>query len=95
MIHVEDTIYFVTSIDGVPEIGFTVRLNDGRALELEASTLHYKPGRLTCKVTHPNDKTREEARFLSTAYHELLKHIESDPKGFHIIIEGKKIIFEA
>lgn len=91
-VHVEDTIYFVQAIDGVPELGFSIRLNDGRTLELDALSLKYAPGRLTCKVPHPNEGTREEARFLTQAYYELLRHIERTEEGFVIRIEGQTIL---
>lgn len=91
-IHIEDTMYFVVALEGAPELGFSVRLNDGRQLELNPETLQYKPGRLTCKVYHPNEGTQEEAKFLTTAYYELLKYIEKNEFGFEITIEKKKII---
>jgi hypothetical protein len=91
-VHVEDTIYFVQSIDGLPELGFSLRLNDGRTLELDPTTLKYSPGRLTCSVPHPNEGTHEDAKFLSNAYHELLRHIETDARGFFITIDGKTIL---
>ena len=92
VIHVEDTLYFVVGLDGAPEIGFSVRLNDGRQLELNPNSLQYKPGRLTCKVFHPNEGTHEEAKFLTTAYYELLKYIEKTEFGFQITIEKKTIV---
>ncbi|NDF13800.1 hypothetical protein EB061_00535 [bacterium] len=91
IIHVEDTIYFVTGLDGDPLIGYTLRLNDGRKLELDPASLWYRPGRLTCRVPHPNEGTVEEAKFLSTAYYEILKHLEKTEEGFGLTIEGKKI----
>jgi len=91
-IHVEDTIYFILGLDGTPAAGFTLRLNDGRTVKLEAGTLQYRPGRLTCKVPHPQEQTHEEAKFLTTAYYELLKHVEKTKRGFEITIEGSKIL---
>jgi hypothetical protein len=91
-IHVDDTIYFVIGLEGSPEIGFNVTLTDGRTVELNPSRIKYKPGRLTVEVPHPNDQTHEEAKFLSSAYYELLKHLESDADGFTITIEGKKVV---
>ena len=90
-VHVEDTLYFVTGMEGDPSIGFNLRLNDGRTVELDPTTLGYRPGRLTCKVFHPNEKTHEEAKFLTGAYYELLKHLESSADGFFIEIEGHQI----
>ncbi len=92
VIHVEDTLYFIIGMEGDPELGYTIRLNDGRALELDPSTLQYKPGRLTCKVPHPNEGTQEEAKFLTQSYYELLRFLEKTPEGFEIKIEGKRIL---
>ncbi len=92
VIHVEDTLYFIVGIDGAPELGFSIRLNDGRQVELNPDTLQYRPGRLTCKVWNPNEGTHDEAKFLTTAYYELLKYIEKNDSGFEITIEKKKII---
>ena len=94
-IHVEDTIYFITSVEGDPALGFTLRTNDQRVGELDPSTLQYKPGRLTCKVPDPKNGMNEDAKFLSAAYYELLKYIVHDEKGFSITIEGQKIILSA
>ena len=91
-IHVEDTIYFVTKIDGSTDLGFSIFINDGRVGELEISDLKYKPGRLTVMIPHSNDGTNEEAKFLTTAYHELLKHIEKDNEGFKLTVEGKTVV---
>jgi hypothetical protein len=90
-VHVEDTLYFIEAVDGVPELGFTLKLNDGREVELEAETLRYQPGRLTCRVLHPNENTHEEAKFLTRAYYEILKSVESGEQGFFIRIEGRII----
>jgi hypothetical protein len=91
-VHIEDTIFFVTSIEGAPEIGFSIHLNDQRVLELDPQTLQYKPGRLTCRVFDPNSGLNEEAKFLSPAYYEILKYMNQDESGFSITIEGHKII---
>lgn len=91
-IHVEDTIYFIHGLEGDPEKGFGLRLNDGRVERLDPATLQYRPGRLTCLVAHPPEQTREEAKFLTTAYYELLKHFEPAEGGFEITIQGSKIL---
>ena len=87
-IEVEDTLYFVTSLDGNPAQGFTLHLNDGRRIKLLTETLNYRDGRLSCLVPHSSDSGNEEAKFLSSSYHELLKHLEKDEAGFFIQIEG-------
>ncbi len=90
-VHVEDTLYFVKSVEGDPAIGYSLNLNDGRTLELDPGSLRYRPGRLTCKVPHPNENTGEEAKFLSVAYYELLRHLEPEDGGFRLTIEGVTI----
>ena len=90
-IHVEDTLYFITSINGSPELGFTLHTNDGRIGELDPTTLQYKPGRLTCKIPDSKTGVLEEAKFLSAAYYEFLKYITQDENEFSITIEGQKI----
>lgn len=92
-IQVEDTIYFVTTLEGNPNEGYLIRLNDGRKLALDPQSLKYKPGRLTCNVPHPNEGTTEEAKFLSPAYYEILNHLTSNGDRFSIEIQGKKIYF--
>lgn len=94
-IQVEDTIYFVRALEGNPEDGFLLILNDGRKIPLEPTSLKYKPGRLTCGVPHPNEGTTEEAKFLSAAYYELLNHVISTPKGFEITIQKKTVHFDS
>jgi hypothetical protein len=93
-IHIEDTMFFITSIEGAPEIGFTIRTNDQRIGELDPETLRYRPGRLTCRIPDPNSGMMEDAKFLSTAYYEILKHLEHDENGYSITIEGKKILLD-
>jgi hypothetical protein len=92
VIHVEDTIYFITGLEGDPEKGFVLRLNDGRKERLDPATLQYRPGRLICLVPHPPEQSREEAKFLTTAYYELLKHVDRTEHGFEITIEGSKVL---
>ncbi len=92
-VHVEDTLYFVKSLEGDPAIGYTLSLNDGRKAELAPETLCYRPGRLTCKVPHPNEGTNEEAKFLSQAYYQILSHLEPEKDGFRLTIEGKTVHF--
>lgn len=88
---VEDTAYFVTSVDGTPEAGFEVRLSDESRERLDSSTLAYRPGRLSCKIKGGS----EEAKFLHSAYFDLLKDLEEDDSSYLIRVQGKKIILAA
>ena len=66
-LQVEDTAFFVRRVRGDADSGFTLELTDGSEQKLDPRTLHYTPGRLTCRIEwrHP-DGTQglAEARFL-------------------------------
>jgi hypothetical protein len=83
-ITVEDTPYFVTRIDGSAERGYEVTLNDETRERLDAGTLAYRPGRLSCRVKGGE----EEAKFLSAPYFDLLRGLEEDEAGYFVRIEG-------
>jgi hypothetical protein len=91
-IHVEDTVYFVTGISGTPEVGFELSLNDGRRVSLDATTLRYRPGRLTCQVLDSRNEIHEDAKFLNQAYYQLLNDIEKTDAGFILKIQGKTVV---
>ncbi len=79
-ITVEDTAYFVLRIDGNPESGYELLLNDETREPLKAQTLLYRPGRLTCRI---KDGT-EEAKFLHSAYFDLLKDLQEDATSYYL-----------
>jgi hypothetical protein len=88
-IQVEDTAYFVTRVDGEPGMGFTITLSDETQEKLNAQTLHYRPGRLTCEIKRSGN--RERAKFLHAPYFDFLKHLEEDDKSYFIVIEKNRI----
>jgi hypothetical protein len=73
-IEVEDTVFFVRLIRGNPTEGYTLDLTDGTEQALDAQSLKYKPGRLSCEVTlkKGGEARRTEARFLRSPFYELL-----------------------
>ena len=85
-IRVEDTAFFVIDID-FPR---AVRLTDGTRDVLDLSTLRYRDepggGRLTCRVKGG----REEARFLTRPYYELLQKTKQDARGFYLEHSGRR-----
>jgi hypothetical protein len=78
-IQVEDTAYFVHRIE---RHGNQIELwvSDDSQEPLDLTTLAYSPGRLTCKIK----QGREEAKFLSAPYHELLKDLDEDESGYFL-----------
>ncbi len=88
-IEIEDTAYFVHRIDGDPESGMTVWLNDEQQEKLKPESLRYRPGRLTCLVTR--DGQPEEAKFLHAAYFDLLKHLGEDGTIYFLDFAGTRI----
>jgi len=101
ILHERTKIAFARNLFRCKE-GFEIRLGqekknvhvEDRSLELDPETLRYHRGRLTCRVPHPNEGTREEAKFLTQAYYEILKHLEKTSDGFSVTIEGKTIRFQ-
>jgi hypothetical protein len=90
-IEVEDTAYFVTRVEGTPERGYEIWLSDETREHLDPSTLTYRPGRLTCRI-----KTgREEAKFLSAAYFDLLKELDEDADTYWLDIQGQKVVLSS
>jgi uncharacterized protein len=86
-IHVEDTAYFVHRIEGNPENGYRVYLNDETQEPLDPHTLAYRPGRLTCKAKN----AFEEAKFLHAPYFDLLKELKEDTATYFIEVGKAKI----
>lgn len=86
-ITVEDTAYFIHRIDGSPERGFELWLNDETRERLEPSTLSYRPGRLACRIK----SGQEEAKFLHAPYFDLLQHLEENRDGYFLKIQGQNV----
>jgi hypothetical protein len=87
-VQVEDTGFFVRSMEGTPGGGFTLILSDGTMEPLDEASLRYLPGRLTCRIRGG----AEEARFLSAPYHDLLSGLVQDENGYWITIREKRYL---
>ena len=87
-IYVEDTAYFIHRIEGAPETGYKLWINDETQESLDPTTLKYQPGRLTCKIKNGTrngtEKGTEEAKFLHSAYHDLLKELKQDSASYYL-----------
>lgn len=86
-IEVEDTPFVVVGVEGDPERGFRVQLNDDSEEPLAAETLrHGADHALYCRV-----KGGElEARFMRPAYYELARWIEPGDGGFRLPVAGRR-----
>ncbi len=90
-ITVEDTAYFVHRIDGSPNAGFELWINDETHEKLVPSTLEYRPGRLVCRIKSGAKEGAEKAKFLHAAYFDLLKSLEEDSKSYFLKIGGVRV----
>jgi hypothetical protein len=93
---VEDTAFFVRAIRGDAQSGFVLELSDGNERPLDPHTLHYSPGRLTCRIEwqHPDGtKGKAEARFLRGPSLEILSLAQpgSSEYLYHLKIQGVTI----
>ena len=86
VIEVDDTPWVVLAIDGDPDRGFEVRLNDGTSEALDPETLRAgEDHALYCAVKDG----AEQARFLRPAYYGLSRWIVRDGDGFAIPVKGR------
>ena len=85
---IEDTPWVVTAVEGGPDRGFTVVLNDESREPLDPATLRVGAENvLYCRV-----KGSHEARFLRPAYYELLRHAEPDEGGRVVLpVGGRRV----
>ena len=77
-LEVEDTPFVVRQIDGSPETGLTLVLNDDSREPLDPASLRSGPDNaLYCRVKEGDC----EARFLRPAYYTLTRWVREDPEG--------------
>ncbi len=87
-IEVEDTGFFVLSLDGDPRTGIELNLSDGTRQRLDPATLKFQPGRLTCRIRGGT----EEAKFLPIAYFELMRELQEDATCYFVVVEGTRVV---
>ena len=84
---IEDTPWVVTHVDGDPQGGFTVHLNDGSEEPLDVAGLQVSAENvLYCRVRDG----RHAARLLRPAHYELLRHLEQAPDGAFVLRVGER-----
>ena len=82
---VDDTPFVVTRVDGDPQRGFRITLNDRSTEDLAPSSLAFGDGDvLYCDVK----SGAHRARFLRAAQIELLGHVTADGDGFVLPVPG-------
>jgi hypothetical protein len=88
-VEIEDTPWVVTAIEGDPERGFAVRLNDDTREALDVASLRVGPENvLYCRVKDG----RYEARMLRPAYYDLMRHADPGPAGAAVLrVGGRRI----
>lgn len=77
-VEVEDTPLVVVRVSGDPASGFRITTNDAVEDELDCATLRTGPGDvLYCSVDR-GERGRMPARFLRSAYYELVRWVEEE-----------------
>ena len=86
---IEDTPWVVTAVEGGPEQGFTIVLNDETREPLDPATLRVGAGNvLYCRVK----AGAHDARWLRPAYYDLMRHAETAPGGAVVLpVGGRRI----
>jgi len=83
---VEDTPWVVRCVDGSPETGFRVTLNDDSTEPLDVTTVRIGDGNVAyCRV-----KGTTEARLLRPAYYQLMAHAEPAADGRVVLRAGDR-----
>lgn len=88
-VEVEDTPWVVTTIEGTPERGFVITLNDGSQEPLRPGSIMIEDDdAFSCEVKNGSAR----ARFLRPAHYAFARHAEAaDATGsFSIVIEGRR-----
>jgi len=88
VVDVEDTPWVVVQVEGEPRRGFEVLLNDETLEPLDPATLRVGPENvLYCRVKGG----RHEARFLRSAYYELVRHADTEGGRLVLPVAGRRI----
>ncbi len=86
-IEVEDTAFFVEGLNGSADQGYEVLLSDDSREHLDPATLLYQTSRLTCRIRGKS----VEAKFLTSAYLEILSHLDEDSTSYFLILGGQRV----
>jgi hypothetical protein len=85
-VEIEDTPWVVTTVEGDPDRGFQVVLNDETREALDPGSLRVSPEHVPyCRV-----KDGVEVRMLRKAWNELMRHAEPGPAGACVLRVGDR-----
>jgi hypothetical protein len=85
-VEIEDTPWVVTRVEGDPDAGFQVVLNDDTREPLDAESLRLGAEHVPyCRVKHG-----VEVRMLRKAWNELMRHAEPGPAGGCVLRVGDR-----
>jgi hypothetical protein len=85
-IEVEDTPFFVTSIDRDDDAHYTASLSDFTTVSVKSSQLSYENGNLY--LTRDDG---QRAKFLSPAYYAILAGLQEDSRFYYLTIGGARV----
>lgn len=84
-IEVEDTPYFVTSIERQQTDCYLARLSNFTDVSLQAARLSYERGNLYLALDNG-----QRAKFLSAPYYSLLRDLQEDDRAYFLSIAGTR-----
>jgi hypothetical protein len=85
-VEIADTPWVVTTVEGDPDQGFQVLLNDGSREPLDPDSLRVSAEHVPyCRVKHG-----VEVRLLRKAWNELMRHAEPGPAGACVLRLGDR-----
>jgi hypothetical protein len=85
-VEIEDTPWVVTTVEGDPDRGFQVVLNDETRQPLDPDSLRVSPEH----VPYCRAKGGVEVRMLRKAWNELMRHAEPGPTGGCVLRVGER-----
>jgi hypothetical protein len=92
---VEDTPYFVVSLQELPGGEFLLGLNDETEEKLDPKTLCYEVNRLTSRIKRTTAFPRgQEAKFVRKTYFQILKNLIEESDGFYLKAGGERFLLE-
>ena len=87
-VEIEDTPYFVEGISSEEQGPIQIRIKNLKIFELNIQTLRLDEPGLVCEIEIRGQQ--ERARFLPSAYHQIMKNLEEDEKSYFLRTRDKR-----